>query len=220
MRGSTVSVSASAPSITAEAPVAASPARYFALETKAIWPRTARSSEPTWLIRTPGSPAIRPPSFDAICASVNGPPMSFCGGGRFAFERLDHLVGDVDARIRVRGFLENDVVLLRLRDLANDAVRLFDHLSELLVAPLVDVLAIFALLALEIAIEFVEVALLVAALRLGHGDRVLLQLVLQPLQLVGDLGQLRLALGEFGFELLLRAHRGGGVAHDAFYLHD
>src|SRR5512141_764325 len=132
MRGSAVSASASAATTTAAAPVAASLERNFGLDRKLIWPRPARSSEPTWRISVSGSPAIRPPSRDAICASVNGPGMSFCGG-RLAFHRLDHLVGDVDARIGVGGFLEDDVVFFRLGDLADDAVRLLDHLSEFLV---------------------------------------------------------------------------------------
>src|SRR3990172_2580762 len=214
IRGSAVWASASAARMTAEARVAASLERYFGLERKAIWPRPARSSEPTWRIRISGSPAMRPPSLDAICASVNGPNMSFCGGGRLAFHRLDHLVGDVDARIRIGGFLEDDVVFLRLGDLADDAVRLLDHLAEFLVAALVHVLAVLALLALELAAEVGEIALLGAALRLRHRQRVLLDLVLQALELVGDLAELRLALGEFRLEPLLRAQRRLRIAHD------
>src|SRR5262245_13395290 len=158
MRGKDVSASASGPTITAEAPVAASLARYFLLAKNAICPGPARSSEPTCRIRTFASPATRPPSCDAICASVYGPCMAFGGGGRLAFHRLDHLVGDVDARIRVRGFLEDDVVFLCFRDLADDAVGLVNHLRQLLVAALVDVLAVFALLALELEAPVVAVA--------------------------------------------------------------
>src|SRR5438034_879961 len=51
--------------------------------------------------------------------------------GRLAFQRLDHLVGDVDARAREDGVLEDDVVLFLLGDLADDAVRLLHHLGEL-----------------------------------------------------------------------------------------
>src|SRR2546425_3478548 len=53
--------------------------------------------------------------------------------GRLAFQRLDHLVGDVDARAREDGVLEDDVVLFLLGDLADDAVRLRseEHTSEL-----------------------------------------------------------------------------------------
>src|SRR5690349_2909111 len=210
MRGSAVSDSASGPSTTAEAAVPASLDRYLGLARKAIWPCAARSSVPTWRIRTCGSPRTRPPSCDAICASVYGPGMSFCRGG-LAFHHLDHLVGDVDARIRVGGFLEDDVVLLALGDLPDDAVRLVDDLRELLVAALVDVLAVLALLALELAALVVEVALLVPAHGLRHRDALLLQLVLLALQLIRNLGELGLALGEFGLELLLRPHRGHRV---------
>src|SRR5215831_1583484 len=100
MRGSLVRDSASGASTTADAPVAASLARYFGLDRNAIWPWPARSSDPTWRIRICASPTTRPPSCDAICASVYGPDMSFGGGRRLAFHRLDHLVGDVDARVR------------------------------------------------------------------------------------------------------------------------
>src|SRR5258705_6983959 len=158
MRGSAVSDSDSGARTTADAAVPASLARYFGLERKAIWPWPARSSDPTCRIRTCGSPTRRPPSCDAICASVYGPGMSFCGrGGRLAFHCLDHLVGDVDARIGVRGFLEDDVVLFLLGDLADHAVGVVDHLCQLLVAALVDVLAVLALLALEFAALVVEV---------------------------------------------------------------
>src|SRR5262249_4258247 len=157
-------------------------ARYFELEKKAIWPCAARSSVPTCRIRTWASPTMRPPSCDAICASVYGPGMSF--GGRLAFHRLDHLVGDVDARIGVGGFLKDYVVLLLPRDLADHAVGVIDDLGELLVAPLVHVLAVLALLALELAALVVEFALLVAPHVLRHGDAVLLELVLHALELV------------------------------------
>src|SRR5258706_1807808 len=216
MRGSVVAFSCSAPTITAEAPVAASRSRYRAFERNAIWPRAGRSSEPTCVIRTPASPAMRPPSCVAICASVSGPGMSF--GGRFGVQRLDHLVGDVDARVCVGGFLEDDVVFLRLGDLADDAVRLLDHLRQLLVAALVDVFAVFALLALEVAVQLAEITLLVAPLRLGHRDAVLFQLILHALELVGNLGQLRLALGKLCLELFLCAQGRAGIAHDALDL--
>src|SRR5690349_10503830 len=212
MRGSAVSDSASGPSTTAEAVVAASRERYFGLARNAICPCAARSRVPTCRIRICGSPTSRPPSCDAICASVYGPGMSFCRrGGRLVFHRLDHLVGDVDTRVRVGGFLEDDVVLLGFGDLPDHAVGLVDDLGELLVAALVDVLAVLALLALELAALVVEIALLVPAHRLGHRDAILLQLVLHALELVGHLGELGFALGELRLELFLRPHRGRGV---------
>src|SRR2546422_1139587 len=90
--------------------------------------------------------------------------------GRLAFQRLDHLVGDVDARAREDGVLEDDVVLFLLGDLADDAVRLLHHLGELLVAALVQILAELALPALEIAVHVAEFALLGAPLGLAHGQ--------------------------------------------------
>src|SRR5688572_8332158 len=153
MRGNLVRPSCSGARITAAARVSPSFVLCFAADKKAIWPELACSSEPTWRIRVCGSPATRPPRREVICPSVNGPGMrSF--RGRLAFQRLDHLVGDVDARADVsRHLLEDDVELLLLGDQADDAVRLLHHLRELLVAPLVEVLAELALLALEIAVE-------------------------------------------------------------------
>src|SRR5918992_2792263 len=220
MRGSAVRLSCSAARITAAARVSPSLAFNFLELKNVIWPAPARSSEPTWRIRVCGSPATRPPRRDAICPSVNGPGMrSF--RGRLAFQRLDHLVGDVDARADVsRHLLEDDVELLLLGDEANDPVRLLHDLRQLLVAPLVQVLAELALLALEIAVEIAELALLRAALSLAHGHGVLVELSLHALQLVGDRGELAVALLELGLDLLLRAHRGHRVAQDALGMHE
>src|SRR5438067_3732244 len=130
-------------------------------------------------------------------------------------ERLDHLVGDVDARAGEDGVLEDDVVLFLLGDLADDAVRLLHDLRQLLVAPLVQVLAELALLPLEIAVQVGELALAVAPLRLAHRDAVLLQLFLHALELIGEPRHLLVALLEFGLDLLLRALRRRGVAQNA-----
>src|SRR5215472_11262214 len=118
-------------------------------------------------MRVSGAPATRPPRRATICASVIGPAMAPTArslGRRLAVQRLDHLVGDVDARAGVDGVLEDDVVLFLLRDLADDAVRLFDDLGELLVPPLVQILAELALLSLEIAVQLAEFPLLRAPL--------------------------------------------------------
>src|SRR5262245_42526917 len=160
MRGSAVSFSFSAERITAAARVASSLAWYFRELKKAISPGAACSSEPTCRIRVCGSPIRRPPRREAICPSVNGSGMRSLRG-RLAFQRLDHLVGDVDARVHVRRhLLEDHVEFLLLGDLADHAVRLLQHLRQLLVAPLVEILAEFTLLALELAIQLAELALL------------------------------------------------------------
>src|SRR5688572_5483984 len=215
MRGRAVSFSVSGETMIAAACVAASLALCLMPERNAIWPSPAASSEPTWRIMVPASPATRPPRREAISPSVSGPGIGSLRWRLPCVERLDHLLGDVDARARENGVLEDDVELLLLGDLADHAVGLLHHLGQLLVAPRVEVLAELALLALEVSVELAEVAFLGAALVLAHGDRVLLQVVLQLLQLAGDLGQLLVALLELGLDLLLRALRGRGLAQDA-----
>src|SRR5688572_29782918 len=141
MRGTRVRPSLSAASITAPARVSVSLDLYLGELKKAISPAPARSRKATWRIRVFGSPATRPPRRAAISPSVSGPGMRLFGG-RLAFQRLDHLVGDVDARAHVsRHLLEDDVELLLLGDHADYAVRLLDDLRELLVAALVEILA-------------------------------------------------------------------------------
>src|SRR6266540_2962888 len=189
MRGSAVTLSCSGARMTAAARVSPSFAFSLVLVKNVISPGPACSSEPTCRISVCASPATRPPRREAICPSVSGPGIASFRG-RLAFERLDHLVGDVDARAREHGVLEDDVELLLLRDLPDDAVRLLDHLRQLLVAALVQVLAELALPALEIAVQLAQFALLAAALRLAHGHRVLLDVVLHALELLGQLGEL------------------------------
>src|SRR5712671_2106803 len=170
MRGRAVRPSPSAATITAPARVAASFAFSFGSAKKVICSGVACSREPTWLTSVPASPATRPPRRVAICPSVSGPGIALFRR-RLAFERLDHLVGDVDARAAVDGVLEDEVVLLLLGDLVDHPLR------QLLVAALVEVLAELALLALELAVQFAELALAVAPLALAHGHRVLLDVV-------------------------------------------
>src|SRR5258706_1270213 len=215
MRGRAVRPSPSAATITAPARAAACCAVSFGSAKKVICSGVACSREPTWLTSVPASPATRPPRRVAICPSVSGPGIGLFRR-RLAFERLDHPFGDVDARAAVDGVLEDEVELLLLGDLVDHAVRLLDHLRQLLVAALVEVLAELALLALELAVQLAELALAVAPLALAHGHRVLLDVVLHFLQLVGDLGQLLVALLELGLDLALRPHRRRGIAQDAF----
>src|SRR5687768_2036488 len=220
MRGNAVSFSFSGARITAVACVLTSFAWNFLEVKKAIWPGAAPSSEPTWRIWICGSPATRPPRREVICPSVNGPGMPLFGG-RLTFQRLDHLFGDIDARADIgRHLLEDDVELFLLGDLADHAVRRLHHLGQLLVAALVQVFAELALLALELPVHLAELALLVAALGLGHGHGVLVEVLLHALELRGDAGQLAIALLEFRLDLLLRRHRRGGVAQDALGVHE
>src|SRR5688572_30253513 len=177
----------------AEACVAASFARWRGSERKLISPAPALSSEATCRTVVAGSPATRPPRRAAMSPSVSAPGMGSLRGRLARIERLDHLVGDVDTRAGEHGVLEDDVELLLLRDLADHAVRELDHLRELLVAALVQVLAKLALLSLELAVHVGELALAVAPLRLAHGHGVLVEVVLHALQLRGDLRELLVA---------------------------
>src|SRR5882672_6144146 len=165
MRGSAVRLSLSAATITAAARVAVNFAFNFWSAKKVICSGVACSREPTWLTSVPASPATRPPRRVAICPSVSGPGIGLFRR-RLAFERLDHPVGDVDARTAVDVVLQDQVELLLLGDLVDHPVRLLHHLRQLLVAALVEVLAELALLALELAIELTELALAVAPLAL------------------------------------------------------
>src|SRR6266850_1123249 len=171
----------------APARVAASCSRWRAPVKKLMWRASAFSSEATWWITVSAAPATRPPSRATICPSVSGPGTNSLRRRLALLERLDHLVGDVDARACEDGVLEDDVVLLLLGDLADHPVRLLDDLRQLLVAPL----------------------------RVAHRDAVLFQLVLHALELVGDARHLLVALLELGLDLLLRALRRNGVAQDA-----
>src|SRR3954463_13129471 len=215
MRARVVSLSPSAPTITAPARVAASCGRWRAPVKKLMWRSSALSSEATWWTTVLWSPATRPPRRATICPSVSGPGTASLRWRLARVEGLDHLVGDVDARAREHGVLEDDVVLFLLGDLADDTVRLLYDLGQLLVATLVQVLAEFALLPLEVAVQLVELALLGAPLVLGHGDAVLLQVVLHALELVGEPRELLVAFLELRFDLLLRALRRYGIAQDA-----
>src|SRR5512145_350186 len=130
MRGNAVVPSASCARITAEARVARSFPRCFGLERKVIAPAGAVSSDPTCRMRVSASPATRPPRRETISPSVSPPGIGSLRRRLARLERLDHLVGDVDARAREHRVLEDDVELFLLRDLADDAVRELHHLGE------------------------------------------------------------------------------------------
>src|SRR6185503_19528618 len=110
MRGSAVRPSLSAATITAPARVAASFAFSFGSAKNAICCGVACSSEPTCATSVSALPATRPPRREAICPSVSGPGIALFRR-QLAFERLDHLVGDVDARAAIDGVLQDQVEL-------------------------------------------------------------------------------------------------------------
>src|SRR5918999_4072250 len=201
--------------MTAEACVAASFARCRGSEKKLISPPRAPSSEATCRTGVAASPATRPPRRAAISPSVSPSRIGSLRGRLARIERLDHFVGDIDARAGEHGILEDDVELFLLRDLPDHAVGKLHHLRELLVPPLIEVLAELALLSLELAVEVGELALAVTPLGLAHGHRVLVEVVLHALQLARDLRELLIALLELRLDLLLRALRRRGVAQDA-----
>src|SRR5262245_8729175 len=169
-------------------------------------PAGAFSSVATWRTRVPASPRTLPPKRRAMSRSVwpRGAPF-LClprvmtavsesgigpasairtGPGLLApGERLEHPVGDVQARTAVHRLLQDEVVLLRLRDLPDHAVGPLEERGELLVAPQVQVLAVLALHALEIEAQALQLLLLRAPVALAHGDRFLFQLSLQRLDL-------------------------------------
>src|SRR5678809_409001 len=118
MRGRLVRPSPSAETITAPARVACSLGFSFGSAKKVICFGVACSSEPTCSTSVSPLPATRPPRREAICPSVSGPGIGLFRR-RLALERLDHLVGDVDARAAVDGVLQDQVELLLFGDLVD-----------------------------------------------------------------------------------------------------
>src|SRR4051812_19782413 len=104
------------------------------------------------LMRPAGSPSSSPPSSTAssprrTCTAGGAWLLAGAGGGA-AVQRADHLVGDVHARPGEDDFLEDDVVLLAVEDLLDDAVGALHHAGKLFVAALVQVFLELAPLAL------------------------------------------------------------------------
>src|SRR3990170_4286195 len=212
MRGNTVTSRSACGSITAAARVARSCGRYLRCARNAMSPGPADSRVATCLIVTSGLPTTSPPRRSTISASMNARWAVIPLFRRLAVvQRLDDLVGDVDARACPDRFLENNVVLLGLGDLLHHPVGALDDARQLLVAALVEVLARLTLLALELAIEIRELTVTLGALGLGHGHRVFLERVLQALQLIGQLAEFLVALGKLELQLLLRTNRRRGV---------
>src|SRR6185503_18248666 len=155
-------------------------------------PAGAFSRVATWLTRVAASPRTFPPKRRAISRSVwargaavlclprvmtavsaggNGPaPAIRTGAALLALgERLQHPLGDVEARTAVHCLLQDEVELLRFRDLPDHAVGPFEERRELLVAPQVQVFPVLALHALEIEAHPRELLLLRAPVAFAHG---------------------------------------------------
>src|SRR5690606_37865963 len=150
-------------------------------------------------IRRPcAGPSTRPSTCLASSASPTG-----SGRGRIACpvvlpaalapERAQHLLCDIDARAHGDRLLQDEVVALLLGDVLDRPVRLLDHLGELLVAPLVEVLAELALLALEVLLEIGILAQQPHAIRLAQHGVVPLDPLPHGLVLGRDVQQLLLS---------------------------
>src|SRR5579864_6223171 len=128
-------------------------------------------------------------------------------------QRLDHLVGDVDALAGVNdGVLQDQVELLGGGDLLDHLVRAFLDAGELLVAAQIEILAELALHPLQVARLVREIALLVAPLGIGHRRAVLVEQRLHVTHLFRELLDLRIASREFLFYLRLCALCGRRLA--------
>src|SRR4051812_11240512 len=215
MRGMLAASRSRGPTMTAPARVSASRVRYFGLARKVISAGPAESIVATPLRGVAASPTASPPRRATISRRVSDATPASLGR-----EGLDDLLGDVDAAAREDRFLQDQVEFLLLGDLVDDARRALLHLGELLVAAHVEVLADFALLALEVAADVGEAPLLVAPGRLRHGDVLALELALQVAAFLLELRQVGVARAELALEDLLRALRGRGFAEDALGIHE
>src|SRR5690606_24294712 len=178
-------------------------------------PLPARSSVPTPSISVAPSPSSSPPNRATISSSLYMQPRSTA-----ALERLQHLFGDVDTRTGVYRFLQDDVVLVGLRDLLDGRVGTIEHGREFLVAALVQILAEFTLLALELAVEVVERAFLFTSLGLTHGQCVALEVFLHGLQLACHALEFLIAGLEFLLETLLGNHGRSGFTHQTIGINE
>ncbi|CAM2159505.1 hypothetical protein PT2222_50344 [Paraburkholderia tropica] len=169
------------------------------------------------LRRIPDHFAAEPPGdfLKRKCHTRAAPALVAVAAGAVGCERLQHLVGDVDARTDVHRFLHDQVVMLLFGDLLDDLVRAVEHRGEFFVATLIQVFAELALLALEVAVELRQIALLLRAVGRGHRRTVLVDRVRHGLQTLRHVLQVLVALRELSFELGLRGLRGGGFAQDA-----
>src|SRR5262249_21801178 len=218
--------------MTALARVDARRLRGFGLDRKEMAPESAPSSVAT------RSMMMAPAFFSAATSSapvraastLSGTPESGWRGSMRAEtapsarllvgQRLDHPVGDVDARTRVDDVLDYHVEFIIESDLLDRLVGALLHRGQLFVAAQTHVLTKFALHPLQVAVLVGEVALLVASLGLRHGHAVLFQRALQIADLLGKLLDLGVAAGEFLFELLLGALRRRRLAEESLAINE
>src|SRR5690349_11459322 len=126
-------------------------------------------------MRISAGPCSSPPSAETMSASVTGAITARLArregsapGGR-GVQGLDHLFGDVDARPGEDDVLQDQVVLLAVKNLLDDLVGALDEAGRLFVAALVQVFLEFPALALQVTVGFDQFAL--AAVALGFGQR-------------------------------------------------
>src|SRR6266571_318331 len=217
MRGSAVASRSSRARITAEARVPRNCRRYLGWERNDRSPGPALSSVAILRISAPGSPISSPPSRDftePVSARVGLRHELLARAG--IFERLDDLVGDIDAGARPHDLfvLKHDVEALGLGDPLHREVRALDDFGELLVAPLCQVLVEFALLALEIPVELAEFPLALLPVGFRHRHRIPVHVFLQLLQLLRHFRYVLPALGELLLQFLLRPLGGRRLAQD------
>src|SRR5881394_2597775 len=161
-----------------------------------------------------GSPISSPPSRSMMSRSRTSPISPSALFAALGVERLDHLVGDVDLGTPEHGLLEDQVVLLGLEDLLDDAIAALDAGGELLVLALAQVFLELPAPPLQLAVLVDQLALAPRALGLAQRRRVLVELVAGSLEPVGKVVEVLLALGELRFELGLGGLGGDGLAQD------
>src|SRR6187455_2278360 len=128
-------------------------------------------------IRVAGSPISSPPSRSMMSRSRTSPISPSLLLAALGVEGFDHLVGDVDLGAPENGLLEDQVVLLGLEDLLDDAIGPLDHGGELLVLALAQVFLELAPAPLQLAVLVDQLPLAPRPLGFAERRRVLVELV-------------------------------------------
>src|SRR5574337_846812 len=132
-------------------------------------PGPALSRVATRSIRVAPSPSTAAPQSRPSSSRRIGPPGAHPVIGLLVGERLDHLVGDIDALARVDDrVLQDQIVLLARGDLLDHLVRTVLQRRDLLVLPEIDVLTELALHPLHVARLMGEIALLASPVNVRH----------------------------------------------------
>src|SRR3712207_1436832 len=116
-------------SISAAAPLAAACARSLGLDRKLTSAALAASRGAMPDTSMSGAPSSPPPTCSTNCRS--GIAISL---RRLLVKRLQHFVGDIDARADIDRFLKYDVVLFGFGDLLDHPVGPFQHGCQFLIA--------------------------------------------------------------------------------------